>query len=80
MSATGANPGPGQLNDSGVGGIQMADVSVDMETGVVSINRLVAVQDCGLVLDLKTAESQVYGAAHHGRHLRAHRGSGSSTR
>ena len=29
----------------------MADVSVDMETGVVSINRLVAVQDCGLVLD-----------------------------
>ena len=62
VSATGANPGPGQLNDSGVGGIQMADVAVDMETGVVSINRLVAVQDCGLVLDLKTAESQVYGA------------------
>ena len=62
VSATGANPGPGQLNDSGVGGVQMADVSVDMETGVVSINRLVAVQDCGLVLDLKTAESQVYGA------------------
>lgn len=62
VSATGANPGPGQLNDSGVGGIQMADVSVDMETGVVGINRLVAVQDCGLILDLKTAESQVYGA------------------
>ena len=62
VSATGANPGPGQLNDSGVGGVQMADVSVDMETGVVSINRLVAVQDCGLVLDLKLAESQVYGA------------------
>lgn len=62
VSATGANPGPGQLNDSGVGGVQMADVSVDLETGVVGINRLVAVQDCGLVLDLKTAESQVYGA------------------
>ena len=62
VSAMGANPGPGQLNDSGVGGVQMADVSVDMETGVVSINRLVAVQDCGLILDLKTAESQVYGA------------------
>ena len=62
VSAAGANPGPGQLNDSGVCGVQMADVSVDMETGVVSINRLVAVQDCGLVLDLKTAESQVYGA------------------
>ncbi len=62
VSATGANPGPGQLNDSGVGGIQMADVSVDMETGVVSINRLVAVQDCGLILDMKLAESQVYGS------------------
>ncbi len=62
VSATGANPGPGQLTDSGVGGIQMADVSVDTETGVVSINRLVAVQDCGLILDMKTAESQVHGA------------------
>jgi len=62
VSATGANPGPGQLNDSGVGGIQMADVSVDMDTGVVSINRMVAVQDCGLILDMKLAESQVYGS------------------
>ena len=62
VTAAGANPGPGALTDSGVGGVQMADVSVDMETGVVGINRLVAVQDCGLVLDLKTAESQVYGA------------------
>lgn len=62
VTAAGANPGPGQLTDSGVGGIQMADVSVDMETGVVGINRLVAVQDCGLILDMKTAESQVYGA------------------
>ncbi len=62
VTAAGANPGPGQLTDSGVGGIQMADVSVDMETGVVGINRIVAVQDCGLILDMKTAESQVYGA------------------
>ncbi len=62
VAATGQNPGPGQLTDSGVGGVQMADVSVDLDTGVVGINRLVAVQDCGLVLDLKTAESQVYGA------------------
>jgi xanthine dehydrogenase YagR molybdenum-binding subunit len=28
----------------------------------VRINRMVAVQDCGLVINLKTAESQVYGA------------------
>jgi len=50
------------LIDQGVGGVQMADVSVDMETGVVTINEMVGVQDCGLIIDLKTAESQVLGA------------------
>jgi xanthine dehydrogenase YagR molybdenum-binding subunit len=50
------------LISQGVGGVQMADVSVDIETGVVTINEMVAVQDCGLIIDLKTAESQVYGA------------------
>jgi xanthine dehydrogenase YagR molybdenum-binding subunit len=28
----------------------------------VKVKKMVAVQDCGLVIDLKTAESQVYGA------------------
>jgi xanthine dehydrogenase YagR molybdenum-binding subunit len=63
IAASGANPlpeGP-ELSGSGVGGVQMADVSVDVETGIVKLNKLVAVQDCGLVVDLKTAESQVYG-------------------
>src|SRR5262245_58226622 len=46
----------------GVGGVQMADVSVDIETGVVTINEMVAVQDCGLIINLKLAESQVFGA------------------
>ncbi|MGH9566792.1 MAG: molybdopterin cofactor-binding domain-containing protein, partial [Candidatus Angelobacter sp.] len=50
------------LISSGVGGVSMADVSVDMETGIVKMNRMVAVQDCGLIINLKTAESQVYGA------------------
>jgi xanthine dehydrogenase YagR molybdenum-binding subunit len=50
------------LISQGVGGVQMADVSVDVETGVVTINEMVAVQDCGLIINLKTAESQVYGA------------------
>ncbi len=60
-----SNPGESQkihLIDDGVGGAQIADVSVDVETGVVTMNEMVAVQDCGLVIDLKTAESQVYGA------------------
>ncbi|MGE5647177.1 MAG: xanthine dehydrogenase family protein molybdopterin-binding subunit [Acidobacteriota bacterium] len=62
--AMGANNqrGPGGLIGSGVGGVQIADVSVDTETGVVKMNRLVAVQDCGLVVNPKLAESQVYGA------------------
>lgn len=62
LTVRGRNPGAGRLNSSGVGGVQMADVSVDIETGIVKMNKFVAVQDCGLILDIKTAESQVYGA------------------
>lgn len=62
ITATGANPGAGNLTDSGVGGVQMAEVTVDVETGIVKIQKMVAVQDCGLIVDLKTAESQVYGS------------------
>jgi xanthine dehydrogenase YagR molybdenum-binding subunit len=51
-----------ELTGSGVGGVQIADVSVDVETGLVKMNEMVAVQDCGLIIDLKLAESQVYGA------------------
>jgi xanthine dehydrogenase YagR molybdenum-binding subunit len=34
---------------------------VDIETGVVTLNELVAVQDRGLIVNLKLAESQVFG-------------------
>jgi len=64
LQATGKNPDPSKckLGDSGVGGAQIADVSVDTETGIIKINKIVAVQDCGLIISMKTAESQVYGA------------------
>ncbi len=65
LTIRGKNPDkskPPDLTNSGVGGVQMADVSVDTETGVVRVNKMVAVQDCGLVVDVKTAESQVKGA------------------
>jgi len=62
LTVRGANPGPGKLIDQGVGGVQMAEVSVDMETGIVKMEKMVAVQDCGLIINLKTAESQCYGA------------------
>jgi xanthine dehydrogenase YagR molybdenum-binding subunit len=54
-------PKEGLINQ-GVSGVQMADVSVDTETGIVKMNRMVAVQDCGLVVNPRTAESQVLGA------------------
>ncbi|MBI3119264.1 MAG: xanthine dehydrogenase family protein molybdopterin-binding subunit [Candidatus Hydrogenedentes bacterium] len=56
-------PGESQkmgLIDGGVGGVQIAEVTVDTETGCVTMNEMVAVQDCGLIVDLKTAESQVH--------------------
>jgi xanthine dehydrogenase YagR molybdenum-binding subunit len=53
---------PGGLNTQGAAGVQMADVSVDTETGLVRVNRYVAVQDCGLVINPALAQSQVYGA------------------
>jgi xanthine dehydrogenase YagR molybdenum-binding subunit len=62
VQVTGKNPGQCKLGDSGVGGVQIADVSVDTETGLVKINKMVAVQDCGLIIDLKTAESVCLGA------------------
>jgi xanthine dehydrogenase YagR molybdenum-binding subunit len=65
LTIRGNNPDkskPPDLTNSGVGGVQMAEVEVDMETGVVQVKKMVAVQDCGLIIDLKTAESQCHGA------------------
>lgn len=50
------------LNTLGAAGVQMAEVEVDTETGIVKMKKMVAVQDCGLVVNPKTAESQVFGA------------------
>ena len=41
--------------------MQLAEVEVDIETGVTKVTKIVCVQDCGLILDLKTAETQCYG-------------------
>lgn len=50
------------MTTGGVCGVQIADVSVDVETGVVKMNRYTAVQDCGLIINPRLAESVVYGA------------------
>lgn len=53
---------PSPLSSQDVGGCQMAHVAVDTETGIVKIKKMVAVQDMGLIVNRKTAESQIYGA------------------
>jgi xanthine dehydrogenase YagR molybdenum-binding subunit len=50
------------LSSRGTAGCQFAEVEVDTETGEVRVLRMVAVQDCGLVLNTLTAENQVKGA------------------
>jgi xanthine dehydrogenase YagR molybdenum-binding subunit len=57
------NRGKSTLSDSGVAGVQMVEVAVDTETGIVKVKKFVAVQDMGLVVSAKTARSQMYGAA-----------------
>jgi len=42
-------------------GVQFAEAKVDIKTGIVRVTRVLAIQDCGLVLNQLTAESQVYG-------------------
>ena len=54
----GTTPG---LSSNGVGGVQFAEVTVDIETGVVRLKKIVAVQDSGLIVNKSAWESQVYG-------------------
>lgn len=49
------------ISMTGVGGVQVAEVLVDSETGVVRCTKIVAVQDCGLLINKLACESQVAG-------------------
>jgi xanthine dehydrogenase YagR molybdenum-binding subunit len=49
------------LSASGTSGVQFAEVEVDIETGVTKVTRITCVQDCGLIVDELTAESQCIG-------------------
>jgi len=44
-----------------LGGVQFAEVAVDVETGIVRVERVVAAQDCGRPMNPKQIESQVHG-------------------
>src|SRR5207237_7320504 len=50
-----------RLSNNGVGGVQVAEVKVDTETGVVRCSRFWAVQDCGMIINKLGCESQVAG-------------------
>lgn len=54
-------PGNENVSSGQVGGVQTAEVLVDSETGVVRVTHMVAVQDCGLVVNKLACESQVAG-------------------
>ncbi len=65
LTVRGKNPdrnAPPDLTSGGVGGVTFAEVEVDPETGVVKVKKMVAVQDCGLILNPKLAESSCRGA------------------
>jgi xanthine dehydrogenase YagR molybdenum-binding subunit len=54
-------PENANISSGQVGGVQVAEVLVDRETGVVRITHMVAVQDCGLVINKLACEAQVAG-------------------
>jgi xanthine dehydrogenase YagR molybdenum-binding subunit len=49
------------LGIGGYGGVQFADVAVDVETGVVKVERVVAVHDCGRPINPLATTSQIHG-------------------
>ena len=53
--------GDAALAHQALGGVQFAEVAVDTETGIVRVERVVAVQDCGRPMNPRQIESQVHG-------------------
>lgn len=53
--------GRGRSGVGGYGGVQFAEVAVDVETGIIRVERVVAVHDCGRPLNPLALESQING-------------------
>ena len=51
----------GGLAHADIGGVQFAEVTVDTESGVVRVERVVAVHDCGRPINPLLLESQIHG-------------------
>jgi xanthine dehydrogenase YagR molybdenum-binding subunit len=54
-------PENANVSSGQVGGCQVAEVTVDTETGVVKVTHIYAVQDCGMLINKLACESQVAG-------------------
>ncbi len=55
------SPEYGKREQMFLGGVQFAEVAVDTETGIIRVERVVAVHDCGRPMNLLALESQVNG-------------------
>ncbi len=55
------SPEYGQRQQMFLGGVQFAEVAVDTETGIIRVEHVVAVHDCGRPMNLLSLESQVNG-------------------
>jgi xanthine dehydrogenase YagR molybdenum-binding subunit len=53
--------GDAAIAQQDLAGVQFAAVAVDTETGIVRVERVVAVQDCGRPINPRQIESQVHG-------------------
>lgn len=62
LEVQGKGPANDGLTAQGAGGVQMVDLSVDPKTGRVRVNKYVAVQDMGTVINPLLAKSQILGA------------------
>ena len=55
------SPEYGKRDMTFLGGVQFAEVAVDTETGIICVERVVAVHDCGRPMNILGLESQVNG-------------------
>jgi xanthine dehydrogenase YagR molybdenum-binding subunit len=53
--------GEAALARQDLGGVQFAEVAVDVETGIIRVERVVAVQDCGRPMNPLLLQSQIQG-------------------
>ncbi len=62
LSFTGNEDGKYWKEPTGSEAVQFADVSVDVETGIIRVNKIVALQNIGLPVNRLTIENQITGA------------------